>query len=531
MLTGDILTRSAERFPQKTAVICGAERISYAALNAAANRFAHALQHSGVQPGEHIAMICRNRLEYAIVFFGSAKAGTVLVNISVQYTPEQFVYALEQADVTMLLVEEPFLQATVGAHAKMKEVVVLGIDGEAGSGASSFAEFMARANSETEPQVPIAEDDPFCMTFTGGTTGMPKGVLASHRNRLTTAHTVVVEEGLDESDVVAIVTPLFHVAALNIMFQPAMLVGATCVFQSKWGVSEFVQNVQKHGITAGFMVPTQLQMLVSDQHVDARALHGLQKISFAGAPMPDWVQAELLSKFPALRLVQIYGQSEVGVVCALPHRYLPEKLGSIGRQSFNVGLALLDPAGHRVARGEIGELCSRGDNVMLGYYNNPAETAKFFRNGWGWTGDLARMDEDGCITLVDRSKDMLISGGENIYPKEIENALLLHEGVGEAAVIGVPDEKWGEVPVAYVIPRGTATLLAADLIRHCESHLSRFKVPHAVFIVDSLPLTSMGKVQKHELRARYREQFGGMTPLLAGQQSAEGHGRGWGEDG
>lgn len=530
MLTGDMIRRSAQRFPEKAAIIWNDTELTYRELDQAANRFAHALQVKGMRKGDHIGMICRNRTEYAIVFFGSAKAGTVLVNISVQYTPEQFAYSLEKADVKLLFVEDVLLEATEQARtsvASLQDSVVIGEGRYEGN--QSFTDFLGTASSNQEPDVEIQEDDPFCMTFTGGTTGMPKGVLASHRNRNITAHTVMVEEQIQDNDVVAIVTPLFHVAALNIMFQPAVLAGATCLFQTKWGVTEFARNATKHKITAGFMVPTQALMMVSDETLDFADLKTLKKLSFAGAPMPDWVQSSLMERLPDLRLTQIYGQSEVGVVCALPHRFLPEKLGSVGRQAYNVDIAVLDSDGEQVEPGEIGELCSSGENVMLGYHNDPKETEYFFRGRWGWTGDLARIDEDGFIFLVDRSKDMLISGGENIYPKEIENTLFMNDAVADCAVIGVPDAKWGEAPVAYVELRPGAKATAADLVDLCKKNLTTYKVPHLVVLVEHLPKTTMGKVQKHKLRAEYLEEYGDMAPLLAGQADAEGHGATWGE--
>lgn len=527
MLAGDTLRRSSDRFADKVAIIWEDVRLTYRELNIEANRFASALEAKGLSPGDHVAIVSRNRAEYAVAFFGAAKAGTVLVNISTQYTPEQFTYALKKADVRFLFVEEPFLEATAEARKEVKGAVVIGDD--APNSGESFAAFLDLATTDEEPKVALDEDDPFCMTFTGGTTGLPKGVLASHRNRAITAHTVAVEERLEDTDVVAIVTPMFHVAALNIMFQPAILMGATCVLQTKWSVPEFVDNVVSHNITAAFMVPTQALMLVSDGSVDFRTINSFRKVSFAGAPMPNWVQEELLEQMPNLKITQIYGQSEVGVICALPHRYLPQKLGSVGRQAYNVDIALLGSDGTPVAPGEIGELCSRGDNVMLGYYNDPGETNSFFRDGWGWTGDLARMDEDGFIFLVDRSKDMLISGGENVYPAEIENALYRHEAVGDCAVIGVPHSKWGEVPVAYVILRHNRDTTPDELMEHCQRSLTRFKVPHQIFIVQDLPKTPMAKVQKHLLRSEYLEDFGGVAPLLPGQADPDGGSATWGD--
>nr|NLD41623.1 acyl--CoA ligase [Actinomycetales bacterium] len=531
MLTGDIIRRSANRFPDKTAVIWQDQKLTYRELDEASNRFAQALIAQGLTKGDHIGMVCRNRIEYAVVFFGSAKAGTVLVNLSVQYTAEMFDYSLEKGDVKCLFVEQPFVEATRPAYERLESLtsrIIIGAEEDTPE-AATFESFMASAPSNEAPDVEMVPSDPFSMTFTGGTTGMPKGVLASHRSRDITAHTVMVEERLEDTDVVAIVTPMFHVAALNIMFQPAMLCGATTVLQTKWSVQEYIANVRQHQITACFMVPTQALMLVNYEQLDPGDLRTWRKISFAGAPMPNWVQEELLAKFPELRITQIYGQSEVGVVAALPHRFLPEKLGAVGRQAYNVDIAVLDPDGNPVKPGEIGELCSRGENVMLRYHNDPEETARFFRGGWGWTGDLAKVDEEGFMFLVDRSKDMLISGGENIYPKEIENALFRHDSVSDCAVIGVPDAKWGEAPVAYVMLRPEREATSEELIAHCERILTPYKVPHLVLLVPELPKTAMGKVQKHLLRAKYLEDFGGMAPLLVGQADAQAREASWGE--
>jgi len=328
-------------------------------------------------------------------------------------------------------------------------------------------------------------------------------VLCSHLNRYITAHTVAMEEALDERDAIGMVTPLFHVAALNIMFQPAVLVGATSVFLTKWSPDAFAQMVRQNRMTAAFMVPTQIAMVVSDPGFDAGAYESWRKVSFAGAPMPDWVQKEMMRLLPNVAMTQIYGQSEMGVLTSLRAWYLQDKLGSIGRQAYNVDIALIDTEGHPVPRGQIGEVASRGNNVMLEYYNEPEQTAAFWRNGWAVTGDLAVMDEDGFITLVDRAKDMIISGGENVYPKEIENAIYELDAVAECAVFGIPDDKWGEIPIAYVLLKSAASLTEEEIVDHCARRLARFKRPRQVKFVESFPKTPIGKIQKNLLRDKY----------------------------
>jgi acyl-CoA synthetase (AMP-forming)/AMP-acid ligase II len=367
-----------------------------------------------------------------------------------------------------------------------------------------FAYFL-RDHHASAHDVALDERDPFCMTYTGGTTGRPKGVLCNHRAREVTAHTVAFEEALDERDVVAIVTPLFHVAALNIMFQPAVLVGATCTFVTPWSAEKFMDTVARDKVTANFMVPTQANQLVSHPRFDAAKLRTWRKVSFAGAPMPDWVQVELKKRLPELRLTQIYGQSEMGVLTSVRDWYLPEKLGAVGRQAFNVDVALFAANGERVGAGVLGEIGSRGDNLMLEYYNEPGQTAAFFKlgNGWGLTGDIGIMDADGFITLVDRAKDMLISGGENVYPKEIEDVIYQLDAVSECAVFGVPDEKWGELPAAYILLKPDAALTSDDVIAHCTRRLAEFKRPRLVKFVADFPKTPIGKIQKNVLKEPY----------------------------
>lgn len=500
MLTGDMLRRSAERFPQKPAILWEDSSLTYQALDEAANRLANALIAHGFARNAKVGILSRNRTEYGVSFFGVARSGAVLVNISVLYAPDELIYVLDKADIELLVYEDLFadkVQAVRDRLPKLQQTLRIASDGS-----DEFKAFYA-SSPATPPAIEIHQDDPFCMTYTGGTTGRPKGVLVSHRNRAVTAHTVMVEEAIDERDVVGIATPMFHVAALNIMFQPAILAGATTTLLSKWDTNDFGEMVQRTGMTAAFMVPTQVSMVVSDPQFDATKFASWRKLSFAGAPMPDWVQQKMIKVLPDVKMTQIYGQSEMGVLTSLRHWYLPEKLGSVGRQAYNVDVAVIDQDGRPVAPGEIGEIVSRGDNVMLEYYAEPEQTAAFWRHGWAHTDDVGTIDEDGFITLIDRSKDMIISGGENVYPKEIENAIYDHEAIAECAVFGIPDAKWGEVPAAYVCLKDNAAVTEQELVDHCASRLAQFKRPRVVKFVDTFPKTPIGKIQKNILREPY----------------------------
>ncbi|MEZ5740970.1 MAG: class I adenylate-forming enzyme family protein [Burkholderiaceae bacterium] len=506
MLTGDMLRRSAHRFADKPALLGGSTVIRYRDLDEQANRLANALLALELPPGSKIGLLCRNLPEYGIAFFGVARSGHVLVNVSVLYSPDELRYVLDKADVAVLIHDQAFTDKVlqvVPALSKVGLRVEIG-PAIASKGALAFAQWLA-AGTPLPPGVAISPDDPFCMTYTGGTTGRPKGVLCSHRAREITAHTVMVEEAIDERDVVGIVTPMFHVAALNIMFQPAILAGATVTMLAKWSPAAFMDMAEQSGMTACFMVPTQAAMLLNDPGFDAGRLQRWRKLSFAGAPMPDWVQLALRERLPQLALTQIYGQSEMGVIAVLRDWYLPERLGSVGRQPYNVDVRVVRPDGSDVAVGEIGEVVSRGENLMLGYYGEPGQTAAFFKlgDGWGWSGDLATIDDAGFITLVDRSKDMIISGGENIYPKEIENVLYELPQVAECAVFGIPDDTFGEVPAAYINLKPGASLPAEQVQAHCTDRLARFKRPRVVRFVDDFPKTPIGKIQKTVLKEAF----------------------------
>lgn len=507
MLTGDMLRRSAARFPNKTAIIWESERVSYAALEARASQLANALLALGLKKGAKVGILCRNRPEYAVAFFGVARSGCVLVNVSVLYAPEELAFVLDKADVEVLMFEDIFADKVTAIRDTAPKINTLIAIGGATGTAEGFEPFIAAAQA-TAPDVDIDERDPFCMTYTGGTTGRPKGVLASHRARAVTAHTVMVEEALDERDIVGIVTPMFHVAALNIMFQPSILAGATVTLLSQWSAEGFAAMVRATGMTANFMVPTQANMVIQDPAFDPAVYASWRKMSFAGAPMPDWVQRAFMEKLPDVKLTQIYGQSEMGVIAALRHWHLPDKLGAVGRAPYNVDTGVVRPDGTPVEPGEIGEVVSRGDNLMLEYYGEPDQTAGFTKlnDGWGWSGDLATIDAEGFITLVDRSKEMIISGGENVYPSEIERVLYEHDGVGECAVFGIPDPKWGEVPAAYVTLKSDAVASEAELVEHCAQRLARFKRPRLVKFVDDFPKTPIGKIQKNLLKKPYWEE-------------------------
>ena len=505
MLTGDILRLSARRHPSKTALICEDRRMSYGELEAMCNRFANAVLALGFAKGETVAVMCPNIIEYGIVHFGNARTGCQSVHLSITYGTDELAHILNQTRARLLVVDhvsQASIEAVRDRLDYLERIVVVGEPEIAD--AVTFDQFLTHSADEP-PDASISETDALGMTFTGGTTGLPKGAVVSHRARYVSACAVVMEHEFAGEDVVAVVTPLFHAVGLMIWFQAAVLAGCTCVLRPRWDPARFVEECARHRITAAFLVPVQLRDILGDEYFDADKLATLRKVGSGGAPVPGDMISEGRDRLAGVRLVDHYGQSETGPLTILKPWHPAEKNDSIGLPALGVDLKVVDAAGNEVAPGDIGEIIVAGEFMFEGYFENPEETALYFRSddGWGWTGDLATVDEDGFIWLAGRSKDMIVSGGVNVYPREVEIVLEDHEGVADCTVFGVPDETWGEALIAYVVLCADYSETPETLIKYCGSRLARLKRPRELVFVDEIPKTSAGKVQKPRLRDEY----------------------------
>ena len=507
LLAGDILRRTARRLPHKAAILCEERRLDYSEFDALASRFANALLARGFRKGDVVGVMSPNYPEYAVAFYGAARAGMVVANISIRATAIDVAQILRRTEAKAIVVEASVLPVTreaLGSLASPPDLIPFGGDMAALHGLKTLDQFL-RDTEAAEPKVALEENDPLGLTFTGGTTGMPKGVLVSHRARGLSALTTLVEYDLDERDVAAVTTPLFHAAGLYIWFHPAVMCGATSVFLPRWNVEAFIAAVERYGVTAAVLVPTQINDLVKHPGFAPERLKSLHKINHAGMPMPVALIETVMRVMPWVQLTENYGTSETGPITARRHFHLPAKATSVGRPVFNVEVEIRDPDGKPLPRGEVGEVVTRGDHLMIGYFKDPTATSASYKSddGWFWTGDLGYMDEDGFIVLVDRSKDVLVQGGENIFPLEIEQILYQHPAVLECAVFGVPDERLGEVPAAHVVARTGVAVTAEELVEFCVTRLARHKRPRRIELVGALPKTAVGKIQKHKIREAY----------------------------
>lgn len=505
MLIGETLALTAGRLPDKPAFIHGDETTSYRALDAAANRFAHALLAGGFEPGETVAILCGNHVPHAIAYFGTARAGGVAAHLSTRYVADEIAHTLKLVDARVAIVDCEFLETVLTLRndlPKLARVVVIG--GMGNEAAVPFDDFIS-GQSEEPPSLTLDEAAPASVTFTGGTTGFPKAALLSHRARTVWCEMAIDWFSLDETDVLAVASPMYHAAGMFIWVQPGILAGATSVLPGHWDVPRFIAEVERTGATGAFLVPAQIRMLIDDPAFDPERLRSLRRIIYGGATAPPGLIERADGMLADTAFIQNYGQTEIGPVATL---YAPDrdrKPDALGFASKRTEMAVFARPGEQAAPGEIGELACRGDNVMLGYVNDPDETASFFKNGdgWGFTGDLAYAEADGLITLVDRVKDTIIAGGVNIYPAEVERVLFDLPGVAECAVFGVPDERWGELPVAAVVVEDGAAPSEDGLVAACAGRIARHKRPRRIHFVDALPKSAAGKVLRTELKQRF----------------------------
>jgi acyl-CoA synthetase (AMP-forming)/AMP-acid ligase II len=510
----ELLARAAGRWPQRTAVIGGGHGISFAELDRAASRFAAALTGAGLGPGHTVAILSPNRIEYPVFHFGAARAGAMQAHFSIRYTADDLAHVIGKVEAEAVFADAGFLAALRAArpHAPtLRTIVVMGTPADAlGPGEMSWDSFHAGAGDEA-PRPRIAPEDPFCVTFTGGTTGFPKGVLATHGSRSIIAQVVAEPFELTPRDIAVLGTPMFHLAGLGSWLVPALAAGTTMVLMPRWDPAAFIDAAERERATMGFLVPTMVNGVLGDANFSPARLAELRLLNYGGAPMPVPLLERALERLPRLRMLDHYGQSEGGALCYRPPERARDKAASNGIPFACTEMAFFDPDGKRIPdelRGPdgTGELCVKGPQNCVGYYRDPELTkALFTPDGWLKTGDIGYRDEEGYLYLVDRAKDMIIAGGENIYPAEVENALFEHPAVKECAVFGIPDAHWGEVPAAHVVLAAGQTVSPEALAEFVAARIARHKRPRLVKFVDALPKTAIGKVQKNLIRKPYWE--------------------------
>ena len=509
----DLLHRSAKRYPARTAIVCGATRWTYAEFNAVCDRVAAGLAERGVAKGSRVALLARNSHAFAAMRFALARLGAVLVPINFMLKAEEAAYILRHAGAQMLATDTGLAGLARAASAldtAVEQFVWMPSEhpSEPVPGMTSFNDLAA--SRAPLPAVALDATDLAQIVYTSGTESMPKGAMLTHDAVIWQYVSCVADAAIAADDLALHALPLYHCAQLDVFLGPCVYVGATNVITAAPTPENLLPLIERHRISSFFAPPTVWIGLLRSPLFDATDLSSLRKGYYGASIMPVEVLRELSRRLPDVRLWNLYGQTEIAPLATMlgPDDQL-RKAGSCGRAVLNVETRVVDDAMHDVAPGEVGEIVHRSPHLMLGYFHDDERTAAAFEGGWFHSGDLATIDDEGFITVVDRKKDMIKTGGENVASREVEEAIYRLPAVSEVAVIGVAHPRWVEAVTAVIVVKAGQTLTAAEALAHCGGVLAGFKCPKAVVFVDALPKNPSGKLLKRELRQRHGGLFDG----------------------
>lgn len=511
MSVGNILRRSAFNCPEKTALVLENKRISYSELNRRVNRLADGLLKMGLKKGDRVAVLVHNCPEFIETYFACAKSGGIFVPINNLLKKRELTQIFEYIEPRFLIFDEDFCEL-VGSIISEIESLKFPIQL---TGKSAFAEqyedLIARGE-EREPDVPIAFEDVISIFLTSGTTGRPKGAMRTHRHDTINMMSCAIELGVTRDDSALLLFPFYHITFADHLRHILMANTIVIRKEGSFDPEDVLRILSSEKVTMCQFVPTTINAMLQADSIERYDLSSLRLIIYAASPMPVELLKKAMKRFEC-GFCQLYGQTETGPITTVlkPEDHLLEgseaqtaKLASAGRPAVHFELRLVDDDGDDVPMGEVGEIAVRSEAMTIGYWNLPEETAKTIRNGWLNTGDFGRLDEEGYVYIVDRKHDMIISGGKNIYPREIEEVLYGHSSVLEAAVIGVPDDYWGESVKAFVVLKDGMAATEDEIINLCKNSVANYKKPKSVEFVEQLPKSPTGKILKRVIREQYR---------------------------
>ena len=506
----DLLSRRAELTPDRLALLDlhTGEEYTYRQLNERANRLANFMRSLGVEKGDRVSILAQNCIHYVDLLYGLGKIGAIFAPLNWRLTAHELTYIADDCRPKVMVCGPEYIDVVEALHRELDFPVIVGIEGATANDASGV-QFVAyedglAAVADTEPErPPLTGEDIACILYTSGTTGRPKGAMISHRQVLWNSINTVISWGLTEHDISPVMTPMFHAGGLFIFLTPLFYVGGKILLARSFDSEVSLEFIQSGRCTVVLGVPTLFQMWMNSPAFAGADFSHVRYFISGGAPCPvSLIKAWREAKGGYLH--QGYGLTEVGVNCfTMTDEESITRMGSVGKPIFHSHMRIIDEDGRDVPRGQTGELVIYGPHVCSGYWGDPEATRHAIKDGWFHTGDMARQDEDGYYYLAGRYKDMIISGGENVYAAEVESVFLEHPAVNEAALIGAADEKWGEVGLMVVVLRPGGAAKAEELIEFCRGRLARYKVPKHVIFAEALPYSPYGKVIKAELREKY----------------------------
>jgi fatty-acyl-CoA synthase len=504
----DHVARHAYTIPDAVALRFEGNSITWAQLHGRVRSLAAAFASRGVNRGDRVAILMTNRPEFLEATLAANAVGAIAVPVNFRLTPAEAAQVLQDSGAALIITDLPLAPLAAAAAASLPQPPLIITAGQ--DGAESYQAVIDGVGG-APPEVEIDERDVALIMYTSGTTGRPKGAMLTHLNLLMQAITAIRTGRLHGDGHVSLLNvPMFHIAGIGGM-PPALMLGATTVLMptAPFDAEATLDVIETEGVTSLFLVPAQWQVMCA--HPDAtRRTRSLRTISWGAAPATVTLLETMAKTFPAAEIISVFGQTEMSpVTTSLPAADAIRKIGSVGKPIPTIAARIVDERMNDVAPGEVGEIVYRGPSLMAGYWNNPAATEEAFDGGWFHSGDLVRADDEGFLYVVDRKKDMIISGGENIYCAEVENVLSAHPAVADIAVIGARHERWGETPIAIVVPVDRAVPPTLDdLTSWALGKLASYKKPTGIVVLDQLPRNAAGKVLKHELRARYGQNGG-----------------------
>ncbi|HEY0858085.1 MAG TPA: acyl-CoA synthetase [Albitalea sp.] len=507
----DLLRRSAKRHPDKTAVICGDTHWSYAEFDRVCGAVAAGLQQRGIAHGDRVAVLARNSHAFAALRFALARIGAVLVPINFMLKAEEVAFILRHAGARMLATDSGLAELARDAAAlstHVREFLWLPSE-DPGEPVEGMLDFESLARADAEPaETELRGSDLLQIVYTSGTEAAPKGAMLTHDAVIAQYVSCLVDAEVSGSDLTLHALPLYHCAQLDVFFGPSVYAGGTNVITAKPTPDNLLPLMASHRIGSFFAPPTVWISLLRSPLFDETDLSALRKGYYGASIMPVEVLRELARRLPKVRLWNLYGQTEIAPLATMlgPDEQLT-KPGSAGRAVLNVETRVVDEQMRDVAIGEVGEVVHRSPHLMLGYFHDDERTAAAFEGGWFHSGDLATIDAEGCITIVDRKKDMIKSGGENVASREVEEMIYRLPQVSEVAVFGVPHPHWVEAVVAVVVPKAGLALDEHAVVDHCRHHLAAFKTPKRVVFAEALPKNPSGKLLKRDLRRMYEQLY------------------------
>lgn len=511
---GDILARNARKFSVKTAIIYETGRLSFQDFNERVNRLSNGLLNMGLKKGDRLAVFVHNGNEFLEVYFAAAKTGAIFCPFNNHLTEKELADIINYSTPRFLFFNRDYSEKLLAAAKYVSSVEqYICLEGPVDRFAADYASLLqsGRRNEPSVP-IPISEDDDLSIFFTAGTTGTPKGAVHTHRHVIANGMAGAVEHKCNYDERVLVCFPMYHISCEDNIGRHTFLPN-TFVIQREgaFDPEKVLSGIEREKITRCQFVPTMITSLLQSPNIDKYDLSSLNLMLYASAPMPVELLRKAMDRFKC-PFAQMYGQTESGPIISIlppedhvrnPSEKQLRRLGSAGKPIFTYEARIVDDTDRDVAVGEVGEIIVRSEAMMKGYWQLPEQTAEKLKGGWLHTGDLGKFDEDGYLYVIERKDDMIISGGVNIYPREIEEVLYGHPAIREAAVIGVPDAYWGEALKAVVVVKSDATLTGDEVIRFCGERLAGYKKPKSVDFVQELPKSPQGKILKKAIRNKY----------------------------